>query len=110
MKTEITVCHPSEMVMISEDNFYLLLKRIKTLETEQKWQPIETAPKDGRVILLYGELSVSTGGAVTPRKSSNEVYIGHWHTRWQTGNFAIWENPTHWMPLPEPPEALKDDS
>ena len=65
------------------------------------WQPIETAPKSGEHILL-----VSKGGA---------VWLGHWRDadtppRWGAGwtrfNCADlgWE-PTHWMPLPSPPES-----
>ena len=57
-----------------------------------EWQPIETAPKDGREILgWFGSASV---------------------IRWHIGTESFWTDgfmrlrePTHWMPLPEPPET-----
>jgi len=61
-----------------------------------KWQPIETAPKDGS-----GFLAVVEGF----------IYTCCWHrTRlcWVDGGPAYMtiasdEQPTHWMPLPAPP-------
>jgi hypothetical protein len=75
------------------------------------WQPIETAPKDGTPIL-------GTDGArlarfhwhtyTWPRQSS--IWLQHGCTAWSeevdVHNFeGTWESfePTHWMPLPEPP-------
>lgn len=63
------------------------------------WQPIETAPKDGSLVLLC-----STGGA---------VWCGHWldsdqhpygRPGWTRFNCVDigWE-PENWMPLPAPP-------
>jgi len=67
-----------------------------------EWQPIETAPTDGSLILLWGRYwSDDQGEFKTP-------LIGQW-----AGNARRWEavmatwfgvRPTHWMPLPEPPE------
>jgi hypothetical protein len=78
------------------------------------WQPIETAPKDGRDVLLfwcdeYGPDTI-------------QVYAcGHWREfgdgsrGWIGESFhasekCFWtrllgEHPTHWMPLPDPPVA-----
>ena len=54
-----------------------------------KWQPIETAPSN-TPILVYAD-----GGYFVA------VYIldpyPHWKGRW-------FLEPTHWMPLPEPPK------
>ena len=68
------------------------------------WQPIETAPKDGTRILLLTEHDVLCGSwngdeyAKNPRPywdNDKSRIMGALHTR----KFQ----PTHWMPLPEPP-------
>jgi hypothetical protein len=60
-----------------------------------EWQPIETAPKDGTHILVQTPFGMTTA-------YSTGYFI------W-TGVFsADYDNPgiepTHWMPLPEPPK------
>lgn len=61
----------------------------------EKWMPIETAPKDQN-ILLYGakRLDYCVGrfqGGEWITESSHE-----WHLMY---------TPTHWMPLPKPPKS-----
>lgn len=70
-----------------------------------EWKPIETAPKDGTVILLYG---------------SEGFTLAKWSHLW---NYSFWvaisgnekcftydecyveiSDPTHWMPLPDSPQ------
>lgn len=64
------------------------------------WQPIETAPKDGRFVLCYGH-----GGpvAMEPMKfyAGDAPGAGEWG--WLEGDTPR-RQPTHWMPLPEPPK------
>jgi hypothetical protein len=76
-----------------------------------EWQPIATAPKDGRRVLVYAP-------------EWGDITCGEYHTnrerddrgRFQAGGWAYWLamdedyrssycHPTHWMPLPEPPKA-----
>lgn len=57
------------------------------------WQPIETAPRDKTEILLGW--------------TSGLVLCGYWsqfrnHLGWTTSR-GMYGDPTHWMPLPEPP-------
>ena len=57
------------------------------------WQPIETAPDDGRKIIVYG------GSRTEP---TIEEADGGW---WRLYIGAMNSIPTHWMPLPEPPKS-----
>lgn len=61
-----------------------------------EWMPIETAPKDGTDVVLV--------------KVGNKPWIGRFYTHLQERYGMGWRNshgnlfnPTHWMPLPEPP-------
>lgn len=70
------------------------------LVASQRWRPIETAPKDGSGLLIWG--------AEWP----GHVAVGHWFGkpmyRW-ISPFAAADKeyvaPTHWRPLPEPPRG-----
>jgi len=80
------------------------------------WQPIETAPKDGSWILVFGDRY--------DRESLPPIGAARWEVRtfqsWQqvsdtrkelvTEDASDWDcesgiAPTHWQPLPEPPTA-----
>ena len=59
-----------------------------------EWRPIETAPKDGVFVLI-------TDGDV--------VQIGYYEDHlmaWRSDadQCRLWSDPTHWQPLPAPPE------
>ncbi len=72
-----------------------------------EWQPIETAPKDGRRIMLF--------------YPPNGIVFGRWNEdEWSQRPTPYWSNdterisgtryakrhpPTHWQPLPEPPKV-----
>lgn len=63
------------------------------------WQPIETAPKDGTEILLSDGACVSIGGWLSRQDVGDECPFGT-----DPGWWAVaCHNPTHWMPLPDPP-------
>lgn len=55
-----------------------------------EWQPIETAPKDNTRILLWDGQIASTGS--------------WYHDEWAGDDYEAIDA-THWMPLPDPPEA-----
>lgn len=63
------------------------------------WQPIETAPKDGTLIVIVG--IERAGSSLIP----SLVFWNHDH--WETLHYCYEEsialNPTHWMLLPELP-------
>ena len=60
-----------------------------------EWQPIETAPKDGSIVLIY-----------------RDGYVIDQACCWYSKEFEYWTpvggyifmGATHWMPLPEPPK------
>jgi len=61
-----------------------------------EWQPIQTAPKDGSPFLAY---TISRAGfAPAP---SYRIEIASWKMNYF---HAPWGIPTHWMPMPDPPE------
>jgi hypothetical protein len=93
------------MVLVALAIFFGALALVmKWTETEMTdWQPIETAPKDGTNILLWCPLPGS-GYAI--------VGICHTTTRANGDKVPVWLDayegediyqPSHWMPLPEPP-------
>lgn len=73
-----------------------------------KWEPIETAPKDGSSLLLWEQYSTSP-------------FVGYWHgDNWHVSHEHVdaeggWDGAyvvdklsmpiTHWAQLPPPPEA-----
>lgn len=95
------------------------------------WQPIETAPKDGTIVLIARrfdsdpdfegcEGGVVAAGFWMKGYGDGPDYMGHddgWTDLQFGGEFqpgrsfgnpeymSKGTNPTHWMPLPDPPEA-----
>ncbi len=75
-------------------------------EMGAKWLPIETAPKDGRSILLC---------RAGYEPGSGSWYASQWITvmpedfetdeQFQEHLSGTEYKPTHWMPLPDPPQA-----
>lgn len=61
----------------------------------QQWRPIETAPKDGTRIIVYR--------ALEPGYEHELIGFDMWRNgNWYRSRRAM--RPTHWQPLPPPPE------
>jgi hypothetical protein len=76
-----------------------------------EWQAIETAPKDGTAILVYGPglLREIDGNCAVARWLVREFSAIPWWTV-SDGKFGPYDlrgpSPTHWMPLPPPPSGV----
>jgi Protein of unknown function (DUF551) len=91
--------------MVHIDDYSALEEKYKSAV---EWQPIETAPKDGSAILLYspkhgtvegGWDQVDGGG-----HPENGPSIYWWASRYVVFEDGPYDAPTHWMPLPAPPD------
>lgn len=79
--------------------------RTRLAALEGKWQPIETAPKDGTAILAFFP---GRRGYVARQDVATIHWVewggGCWNNT-SSGHSIMVDEPTHWMPLPEPPSA-----
>ena len=87
-----------------------------------KWIPIESAPRDGRTLLVAWETNHGWGQAVvwwkpefewvqgfSKEPSKEGEYPGSYRGAWVDGGLdgsecEIEYHPSHWMPLPNPPK------
>ena len=70
------------------------------------WRPIETAPKDGTVILVALPEPICTIINWSVRRVATAYFQAQGHDWVVEGNWATRNHLdlTHWQPLPEPPE------
>jgi len=75
------------------------LTALQTLRDKVGWQPIETAPRDGDWIIVVSGKNI-IGDSDTP-------YLARWAQEWSSFRNGLNNDtkPTHWMPLPTPPES-----
>jgi Protein of unknown function (DUF551) len=69
-----------------------------------EWQPIESAPKDGTKIILafireHWKPIVTVGAWIDDAPISTNEWMA-----WTSIGLIGCIEPTHWMPLPEPPK------
>lgn len=82
--------------------------------SEMKWQPIETAPRDGTVIDLWCGGRICDARWMTWPTATDDPETYCWWAPEPTayGYAVVWEmtqlglEPTHWMPLPPTPEDV----
>lgn len=71
------------------------------MSEKMTWQPIETAPKDGTRILSYSD---QEGVQCISWWRDGDTSWSEWCS---PDGYTVFD-PTHWMPLPEPPRALSE--
>ena len=85
-----------------------------------KWQPIETAPKDGNYVLVYANVASVAIVHLAWYRNKEEYKIGQYFSDWTLEEWEGWwtypenaitqvrlegyKQPTHWMPMPKEPE------
>jgi len=67
-----------------------------------RWQPINTAPRDGRTVLAY---LPALAGLPTRQDVVAICWAGGWATAYSGA--CLDTEPTYWMPLPDPPGAVE---
>jgi hypothetical protein len=84
----------NERVWICGEQYHFGCSILSSPPTVPRWQPIETAPKDGSTVLGF-----------VPAFDQQPVCLIDYSTRYSNWWFLGTEClPTHWMPLPEPPK------
>ena len=67
-----------------------------------KWQPIDTAPKDGTDVLVFEDpMMVGAYWDTDPRDEGGQI--------WRILGVCEYLHPTHWMPLPPAPLKKGDE-
>jgi hypothetical protein len=94
-----------------------LLDTIEALARDKgrlRWQPIETAPKDGRDVLLYfplDGLSDRHAKTVIAYWSESPLMGPRWTFQMRAARaYSDAYQPTHWMPLPDAPALTSGSS
>lgn len=62
------------------------------------WRPIDTAPKDGRTVLL---------GRIGATRAYTGEYVTAGASGWWRDTHGQQREPTHWMPMPPTPYAAQ---
>ena len=74
-----------------------------------EWKPIETAPKDGFPYLFFYPNAIgmrrysSRYWATGEWRHGGKTITEGWSDEWR--QLRLEDDPTHWMPLPEPPKS-----
>lgn len=89
------------------DTLHRAAAELDRLHALTAWQPIETAPKDGTNIRAYGTRHGSWGYSEDELVSIDAAWHGTGRRWIDVRDQAFIQRrftPTHWMPLPTPPE------
>ena len=91
---------PDDMLRHAMHEAYDLSVYLRAEWERRQWQPIETAPESGAVLVCCNRLPDG-------KPYQSDVYQA-WRNPQSIGGWERWTQgfpPTHWMPLPAPPDA-----
>jgi hypothetical protein len=83
------------------------IERLRNDQPERGLQPIDTAPKDGTLILVF---AVSVDDPYDRQSTFAEAWWGDDGSRdprWISLGLTDWHVPTHWMPRPSNPAGYE---
>lgn len=70
-----------------------------------QWRPIGTAPKQGKILLLFNNPLIGYDGSTLRGRVDIGFYINNrFHSVTANSEGEDEARPTHWQPLPEPPK------
>ena len=101
IKLRLDMCEQDDGVFNDPDEAAFLtqiLARIRKLESQATWQPIETAPKDGTRVLLADSSVAADGYFDYLLNKGNGSWVWPYVKR----------EPTHWKSMPEFPKQEKE--
>lgn len=98
-------CNKRELEKLRNES--AMLQRLKSIGDQSEWRPIETAPKDGTIVLVWGiPLWILDRVPDWHKAAFKGDYEGdtepYWH--WGAPGYVGRVDATHWMPAP-PPEG-----
>jgi len=85
------------------DMLELIYAGQEIVDSMNEWQPIETAPKDGSRILAFFPI-INNYKILTVEFLRHRWYICPYDSEFE----MMGGDPTHWMPLPNPPKQEKE--
>lgn len=98
--------HPSRFIPFPAHDAEALGWEYEGVCERRDWQPIETAPKDGTVVDLWGGERLADCRFFCPYDEDDDEER-RWYQRYAESDswFYIDCEPTHWMLRPEPPNV-----
>lgn len=98
-----SLINPAYAAQIGTESYErrICAEALEALILEHDWLPIETAPHDKRVMVWSGQETYCAHWAHNPITGDEAWIVAEWGTE---GDQAL-VKPTHWRPLPLPPNA-----
>ena len=78
-------------------------EEIRAIPLAPEWQPIETAPKDGTEILIVAKGYVAIARWKNINTDAHPLMAWAFHHE-DDGAYVL-HGPSHWQPMPLPPDA-----